>query len=284
MQVEAQPVRVVLALAAHRLEEALGRGVGPDHQGHVAQPGQDLGPGVVDGLGPRGAGGVGRGDPGPGPPQGLGEGGPGDEAGVAVADGVGPGHVLDVGPGQAGLGQGVPGRGQPVLHEVAAPLAPRVHARTQHGDALVVRHRPAPSLRPSGTGAEPVGPPLPHHVLVLVVLVEGVEDQLHLVAHVQVVDADAGHHLAHHHHLLGGQLDGGDGEGDVGVGGHVGLGGLVAGVGVRPDPAGAAQLGLGELPALALGVPAEVGLLGEGEVPARGAPAAEQGGSLARRG
>ncbi len=156
-QVEAQPVRVVLALAPHRLEEALGGGVGPDHQGHVAQPGQDLGPGVGDGLGPRGTGGVGRGDPGPGPPEGLGEGGPGDEAGVAVADGVGPGHVLDVGPLDAGFGQGVAGGGQPVLDEVAAPLAPGVHAGPEHGHPLVVSHRPAPSRRArrrGGPGAD----------------------------------------------------------------------------------------------------------------------------------
>ena len=51
-QVETQPVRIVLAVATHRLEEPLGGGVGPHHQSHVAQPGQDLGPGVVDGLGP----------------------------------------------------------------------------------------------------------------------------------------------------------------------------------------------------------------------------------------
>ena len=89
-------------------EEPLGRGVRPHHQGHVAQAGEDLGPGVVDGLGPRGAGGVGRRDPGPGPAQRLGEGGTGDEARVAVADGVGPGDVLDVGPRQVGLAAGRP--------------------------------------------------------------------------------------------------------------------------------------------------------------------------------
>ena len=152
-QMEAQPVRVVLAVAADRGEEALGRGVGPDHQGHVAEAGQDLGPGVVDGLGPRGAGGVGRGHPGPGPPQGLGEGGAGHEAGVAVADGVGPGHVLDVGPGEAGVGQGVAGRGQPVLDEVAAPLAPGVHARARGRRPACRQASPDRSLRPLRTGA-----------------------------------------------------------------------------------------------------------------------------------
>ncbi len=146
-QMEAQPVGVVLPVPAHRGEEALRGGVGPDHQGDVAQAGEDLGPGVADGLGPRGAGGVGRGDPGPGPPEGLGEGGAGHEAGVAVADGVGPGHELDIGPGQTGLLQGVARRGQAVLDEVAAPLPPRVHARAQHGDALVVRHWRPPSHR-----------------------------------------------------------------------------------------------------------------------------------------
>ena len=51
-QVEAQPIWIVLAVAAHGLEEALGSGVGPDYQGNIAQAGQDLGPSVVDGLGP----------------------------------------------------------------------------------------------------------------------------------------------------------------------------------------------------------------------------------------
>src|SRR5664280_947117 len=49
--------------------------------------------------------------------------------------------------------------------------------------------------------------PLPHHVLVVVVLVEGVEHQFDLAPHRQVGDAHPGHHLAHDHHLLGGQLD-----------------------------------------------------------------------------
>src|SRR5271167_1343302 len=39
--------------------------------------------------------------------------------------------------------------------------------------------------------------PLPDHVLVLVVLVEGVEHELDLGAHGQVVDVDPGDHLAH---------------------------------------------------------------------------------------
>src|SRR5450631_1878087 len=71
---------------------------------------------------------------------------------------------------------------------------------------------PPPSVRRSGAVHRT---PLPHHVLVLVVLVEGVEHQLDLGPHGQGVDVDSGHHLAHDHHLLGGQLDGGDGEGDV---------------------------------------------------------------------
>src|ERR1700676_439727 len=48
------------------------------------------------------------------------------------------------------------------------------------------------------------GAPLPHHVLVLVVLVQGVEHQLDLGPHTQVGDVDPGDHLAQDHHLLGG--------------------------------------------------------------------------------
>ena len=111
----------------------------------------------------------------------------------------------------------------------------------------------------------------------VVVLVQGVEHQLHLGPDLELVDADPGHDLAHHHHLFGGQLDGGQGEGNVGVGRLVGLGGLVAGVGVRPDLPHPAELGLGELGPLALRVPAEEGLLGEGEVPTGRALAPEEG-------
>ena len=48
-----------------------------------------------------------------------------------------------------------------------------------------------------------------------VVLVQGVEDQFHLVPHVQVAHVDPWDHLTHDHHLLGGQLHGGDGEGEA---------------------------------------------------------------------
>src|SRR5271166_6938417 len=61
----------------------------------------------------------------------------------------------------------------------------------------------------SGTGRL-LRSPLPHQVLVLVVLVEGVEDELDLGAHRQIGDTDSGDHLAHHHHLLGGELHRGD--------------------------------------------------------------------------
>ena len=138
-EVEAEPVRVVAALAADGGEEALGRGVGADHEGHVAQAGQDLGPGRRDGGGPRGASGVAARHPGPGPAQGLGEGGSGHEAGVAVADGVGAGDELDVAPRDAGVGEGWRGSCHPVLDEVAAPFAPGVHAHAEDGD-LGLRH------------------------------------------------------------------------------------------------------------------------------------------------
>ena len=64
-----QPVRIVLPVSPHRGEEALGCGVGPDHESHVAQSGQNLGPGAVDGLGPRGTSGVGGGHPAPVKPR-----------------------------------------------------------------------------------------------------------------------------------------------------------------------------------------------------------------------
>ncbi len=145
---EAEPVRIVLAVATDRCEESLGRGVGADHEGDVTQAGEDLGPGRVDGMGAGRAGRVARRHPGSRPAEGLGHGGAGDEAGIAVADGVGTRHVLDIGPGQAGVGKGVAGRGDPVLHEVAAPFAPRVHAHTE--DGYVIAHWEPPPLTVTG--------------------------------------------------------------------------------------------------------------------------------------
>ena len=147
-QMEAQPVGVVAAFAPDRSEESLGGGVGADHEGDVAQAGQDLGAGRGDGGGARRARRVGTRHACPGPAERLGEGGTGDEPGIAVADGVGTGHELDVGPRHAGVGEGVARRGQPVLDEVAAPLAPGVHAHPEDGHAAVVRHPRLP-IRPS---------------------------------------------------------------------------------------------------------------------------------------
>ena len=149
-EVEAQPVGVVAALAPDRGEEPLGRGVGPDHQRHVAQPGQDLGPRRGDGRGARRARRVGARHSGARPPEGLGEGRTRDEAGVAVADGVGARHELHVAPLHAGVGQRGARRGQPVLDEVATPLAPGVHAHPEHGHAAVVRHPSLPIRRVTG--------------------------------------------------------------------------------------------------------------------------------------
>src|SRR5271154_5790902 len=49
-------------------------------------------------------------------------------------------------------------------------------------------------------------PPLPYEVLVFVVLVEDVQDELDLGADREISNAHPGDHLAHHDHLLVGQL------------------------------------------------------------------------------
>ena len=135
-QMEPLPVRIVLSLPADWGEEPLRGGVGADHQCHVAQPGQDLGAGGLQGLGARGAGGVTRGHRDSGPAEFLGEGGPRDETRVPVADGVGAGDELDLPPVQSGVVERRPRRDDAVLGEVASPLAPRVHARAQDVDRL----------------------------------------------------------------------------------------------------------------------------------------------------
>ena len=59
-QAEAQPVGVVRPVAAGGGEEALGRGVGADHEGDVAQAGQDPRAGGLEGGHARRAGRVAR--------------------------------------------------------------------------------------------------------------------------------------------------------------------------------------------------------------------------------
>ena len=130
-QVEALPVRVVLAFAADRREEALRRGVGTDHQRDVAESGEDLGPGALQGLRSAGARRVARGDGNAVPAELLGERRTCDEARVAVADRVGACDQLDLAPVQTGLGERGAGGDDAVLGEVATPLAPRVHARAE---------------------------------------------------------------------------------------------------------------------------------------------------------
>ena len=133
-QMEALPVGIVLALAADRGEEALRRGVGADHQRHVAESGEDLGPGALQGLRAAGARSVAGADRDAVPAKLLGERRTRDEAGVAVADRVGACDQLDLAPVQARLGQCGPGGDHAVLGEVTAPLAPRVHARAEDVD------------------------------------------------------------------------------------------------------------------------------------------------------
>ena len=92
----------------------------------------------------------------PGPAERLRERRAGDVAGVAVAHRVGAGDELDVAPVDAGVGQRRPGRDDAVLDEVAAPLAPGVHART-HGDRRSVsrRHLPSSVADPPGSTSTP---------------------------------------------------------------------------------------------------------------------------------
>ncbi len=127
-QVEPLPVRVVAAFTTDRGEEALGRGVGADHQRDVAESGQDLGAGALQRLRAAGAGRVAGADRDTVPAELLRERRTGDEARVAVADGVRAGDQLDLAPVQAGLVQRGPGGGDAVFGEVVAPLAPWVHA------------------------------------------------------------------------------------------------------------------------------------------------------------
>ena len=135
-QPEPQPVGVVAPLALVGCEEALRRRVGADHQRNVAEPGEDLRPRGRQRGDARRARRVRRRDLRAVPTQRLGEGRAGDVAGVAVAHGLSARHELDVAPLDARFGQRSLRGDDAVLDEVAAPLAPRVHARAEHDDVL----------------------------------------------------------------------------------------------------------------------------------------------------
>ena len=128
-QAEPQPVGVVPSVAGHRREEALGRGVGADHQGDVAEPGEDAGASGVERGDPRCARGVAGGDPRAVPTERLGDGGGGDVARVAVADRLAARDELHVVPPDAGVVEGGQRRLDAVLMERPPPLPPLVHAR-----------------------------------------------------------------------------------------------------------------------------------------------------------
>ena len=183
-EVEAQPVRVVLAVAAaDRGEEALGRGVGPDHQGHVAQPGQDLGPGVGDGHARPRRRRRRRSRPGrPVQPSAWAKVAPATKPGVAVADGVGPEHELDV---ASSRGRRRPGR----RAAAARPYSTKLRPHLPHG--CMPAPRTATFLSSGIAQASPLldraEPPTGRHFHTRYSWssssVEGVEDQLDLVAH-----------------------------------------------------------------------------------------------------
>src|SRR5207248_2557317 len=98
-------------------------------------------------------GGVRRRDARAGPAERLGERRAGDVTRVAVADGVGTGDELHVAVVDAGVSERRTGRNDAVLDEVAAPLAPRVHAHP--GDNDIGVHAPAPIGRHFQTTCSP---------------------------------------------------------------------------------------------------------------------------------
>ena len=155
-QPEAQPVRVVPPLPRVGREEALRGGVGADDEGDLAQPGEDAGARRVEGLGTGGARGVRRGDAGAVPAEGLRERRPGDVAGVPVAHRLAPHDEVDVLPGDLGVLQRRAGGVHAIADEVAAPLAPRVHADPEHGDVVAHWSASSPSsVRwPENTGCQ----------------------------------------------------------------------------------------------------------------------------------
>ena len=155
-------------------EEALRGGVGADDERDVAEAGEDLRPRRRQRGDARRARRVRRRHLRAVPSERLRERGARDVAGVAVAHRVGARDELDVGPRHARVGERGLRRDDAVLDEVAAPLAPRVHARAEDRDVVF-----AHGLLLSGAHCQ-------IDVLVLVVLVERAEHQLHLHADLEL--------------------------------------------------------------------------------------------------
>src|SRR2546423_3644028 len=130
------------------------------------------------------------------------------------------------------------------------PYSTKLRPHLPHG--CIPTPRIATCRSASGTGR----PPFPDEVLVIVILVEGAERQLHLGARAEGSHVGLRHELAQHDHALVGQLDGGDGVGLERVAGDIGRRGLVAVVGERPHAPRSAQRHLLELAAPALRVAA----------------------------
>ncbi|CNU11193.1 Uncharacterised protein [Mycobacterium tuberculosis] len=156
-QMEALPVGVALALAAHGREKALRCGVGADHQRHVTETGQDLRASTLQRLGTAGTRGVAGADRHTGPAELLGERGTGDEARIPVADGVRSGDQLHVPPVHAGVPQRGAGGDHAILGEVITPFPPRVHTGTQDVNGFRRAHphrrRSSASLRSASSPA-----------------------------------------------------------------------------------------------------------------------------------
>ena len=135
-------------------EEALGGGVGADHEGHVAQPGQDAGAGGLDGGDARGAGGVATTRRGRRSSRGLGERGARRRSrGSRCAWCRRRTRTARRSRRCRRRASASLGGGHAVLDEVAAPLAPRVHAHAEHGDlvAPAISSRLARLGRPAST-------------------------------------------------------------------------------------------------------------------------------------
>jgi hypothetical protein len=96
------------------------------------QPGQDLRPRGRERGRTRCAGGVRRRNLGAVPTERLGERRAGHIARITIAHGVGARHELHVSPRDTGVGERGLGGDDAVLHEVASPLAPRMHPDAQH--------------------------------------------------------------------------------------------------------------------------------------------------------